>query len=87
VRMLRASPGFTAVAIISLTLGIGVATSGFSNIQGTILSDVPGVAKPDQLVSLQAPTSYPLCKRYGELPGLFSSSLAYVAPVPFGVLL
>lgn len=86
-RMLRGSPGFTAVAVISLTLGIGVATAGFSNIHATILSDVPGVAQPGQLVALQAPTSYPYYKRYRELTDLFSSTLAYVAPVPFGVLL
>src|SRR2546429_4472431 len=86
-RMLAASPGFTAVALISLSLGICVATSAFSELNGLALRDVPAVPKPDELVMLQAPTSYPMYKRYRERSDLFASTLAYIAPVPFGVWL
>ena len=84
-RMLARSPGFTAVALISLTLGIGVATSAFSEMNGFLLRDVPGVSTPAQLVVLKAPASYPDYKSYRERTDLFTSTLAYVAPVPFGV--
>jgi putative ABC transport system permease protein len=83
-RMLARSPGFTAVALISLSLGICIATCAYSELNG-LLRDLPGVPNPDQLVSLQAPSSYPAYQRYRELGDLFSSTFAYVAPVPFGV--
>jgi predicted permease len=83
-RLLAASPGFTCVSLISLALGICVATCAFSELNGMILRDVPGVSKPGDLVTLLAPASYPAYKRYREA-GLFSSTLAYLAPVPFGI--
>jgi predicted permease len=86
-RMLAASPGFTAVALVSLSLGAAVATSAFSELNGMVLRDLPGVAKPDELVMAQAPASYPQYQRYRELTDVFSSTFAYVAPVPFGVSL
>ena len=83
--MLLGSPGFTAVAVISLSLGIAVITCAYSEINGLILRDVPGLPGPDELVALAAPISYPQYKRYCERSDLFSSTMAYVAPVPFGV--
>jgi len=83
-RMLARSPGFTAVALISLSLGICIATCAYSELSG-MLRDLPGVPDPDQLVSLQLPSSYPAYQRYRALNDVFSSTLAYVAPVPFGV--
>jgi putative ABC transport system permease protein len=65
-RMLAGSPGFTAVSLISLSLGICVATSAFSELNGFALRDVPAVPKPEELVMLQAPTSFPIYKRYRE---------------------
>jgi putative ABC transport system permease protein len=84
-RVLAGSPGFSSVALISLTLGIAIATSAYSEMNGLILRDLPGVPNPDSLVALQLPASFPSYKRYRELTGLFSSTLAYLAPVPFGV--
>lgn len=84
-RVLAGSLGFTAVALISLTLGIAIATSAYSEMNGMVLRDLPAVPNPDQLVALQLPAAYPSYKRYRELTGLFSSTLAYLAPVPFGV--
>jgi len=85
--MLAHSPGFALVALVSLSLGIAIATCAYSEVNGLILRDLPGVPKPEELVALQAPTSYTHYKRYRERSDLFSSTLAYVAPVPFGVSL
>ncbi|MGO8736149.1 MAG: ABC transporter permease [Terriglobia bacterium] len=84
-RMLANSPGFALVALVSLSLGIAMATCAYSEVNGMILRNLPGVPKPEELVALQAPISYTHYKRYRERSDLFSSTLAYVAPVPFGV--
>jgi hypothetical protein len=86
-RMLLRSPGFTAVSLISLTLGICIATCADSEMNGVIFRNVPGTSDPDELVSLELPVSYPNYKRYRELRDVFSSTAAYVAPVPFAVSL
>ena len=66
-------------------LGIGVATAAFSEMNGFIMRDVPGVAKPDELVALKAPVAYETYRRIREQGALFSETLAYAAPVAFGV--
>jgi predicted permease len=86
-RVLTRSPGFTAVALISLSLGICVATCADSEMNGIVLRNIPAVTSADELVGTQAPISYPYYKRYRELGDLFSSTLAYAAPVPLGVSL
>jgi predicted permease len=85
IRALAASRGFTVVAVISLALGIAVATSAFSALNGLVLRDVPGIARPDQLFAVQGTVSYPNYLRYSEQTGLFAGTLAYAAPVPFSV--
>src|SRR5579864_1370891 len=50
-RMMRRAPGFTAVAVLSLALGIGANTAIFSLIDTVMLRMLP-VREPGQLVEL-----------------------------------
>ncbi len=50
-RSLRKSPGFSTVAILTLTLGIGVNTALFTIVHGVLMNPLP-FPRPDRLVNL-----------------------------------
>ncbi len=51
-RQLTKAPGFTAVAVLSLGLGIGATTTVFCWIQGVLLNPLPGVVRPEEMIVL-----------------------------------
>jgi len=90
-RQLRRNPGFTAVAVLTLALGIGANVAIFSLIDQAILRSLP-VQHPEQLVvvnsteqkgghtstdySLEASFSYPMYKDLRDKNRVFSGLIA-----------
>ena len=83
-RQLRRNPGFTAVAVLTLALGIGANTAMFSVIDAVLLLPLP-YAHPSQLVSVQQRVShgvssfvsYPNFFDWRSQNHVFSSMAAY----------
>ena len=69
-RMLLKNPGVTAVAVITMALGLGANTALFSVVNGVMLKSLP-FKDPDRLVfALEANTEFPP-------PGIAASTLNY----------
>jgi predicted permease len=83
-RMLRKSPGFTAVAVLTLALGIGANTALFSVVNGVLLNPLP-YPQPNQVVSVanwfpgvgDSPMSYLNFLDWARMNRTFSSLAAY----------
>jgi predicted permease len=81
-RIMGRSPGFTAVAVLSLALGIGANTAIFSVIDALLLKSLP-VRSPEQLVTLGYDVepgpgffAYPGFEKFRTLTQVFSDMTA-----------
>jgi predicted permease len=83
-RMMRKSPGFTAVAVLTLALGIGANTAIFSIVNGVLLNPLP-FPHPQELTLLSEHTtnfeklsiSYPNFLDWQRTNSTFASMAAY----------
>ena len=84
VRQLRGSPGFAAVAVLTLALGIGANTGLFSIVNGVLLNRLP-YPEPERLVTLSeskpnfeyGSVSYPNFRDWQKDSRAFSSMAIY----------
>src|SRR2546430_4643654 len=83
-RMLGENPGFAAIAILTLALGIGANTALFSMVNGVLLRPLP-YPQPDQIVAVSEKTatfdrssiSYPNFLDWQRANTTFSAIAAY----------
>jgi len=79
-RILVKNPGFTAVAVLTLALGIGANTAIFSLINAALLAMLP-VAHPERLVTIGCSADdafpYPAYKQLRDRNQVFSGVLAF----------
>ena len=79
-RTLRKNPAFSATAIVSLALGIGVNTLVFSAFESLLLRPLP-IADPERVVSVETGNgishSFPNYKEFRDNTSTFSGLLGY----------
>ena len=82
-RVLSRNPGFSAVALLSLALGIGANTGIFTLIDALLLRELP-VREPERLVQIsavrgahQAPVSYPMYREMLRGQRVFSGLVGW----------
>ena len=91
-RMMARNPGFAAVAILTLAVGIGASTTAFSWIDTVLLRPLGGVSDPERLVALESvtpggewvPNSYPDYQDFRDHLRMLQG-VAVTRPAPFSV--
>lgn len=86
-REMRRSPGFTAIAVLSLAIGIGIGTTTFSVIDALMLRGLP-VREPDRLFAFSTAVSaswsrwsYPTFRQWsGARDAAFEATAVYDLP-------
>jgi predicted permease len=84
-RALCKSPGFALVGIISMGLGIGLATNIYSSKWAFLFRELPAAANARRLVMPEKPVSYYYIEQYREQKSLFAGIAAFQTGIPFKV--
>src|SRR5579864_3153115 len=65
-RQLIKSPGFTAIAVLTLAVGLGTNATIFSWLRSLVLNPFPGAAEPERIVAIEnsAPDGEPITTSY-----------------------
>src|SRR5580704_3794930 len=71
-RMISKAPGYAAIVILTLALGIGANSTIFSWINSALLNPIPGLTKPSEVVSLTVgnPGNSPLGFSYPDFASI-----------------
>ncbi len=71
-RMIAKAPGYAAIAILTLALGIGANTTIFSWINSALLNPVPGLTNPNEVVAMSGskPGENPLGFTYPDIEAM-----------------
>jgi putative ABC transport system permease protein len=92
VRVMRRTPACTAIAILSLALGIGANTAVFSLLNAVVLRELP-VPQPDRLVNLatarpngtEGGLSFPAFEAFARQQQVFASLIGFSGDGIFNV--
>src|SRR6202021_787761 len=84
-RMVAKAPGFTAVAVLTLAIGIGGDATVFSWFRSVLLNPLPGISHADQFVAVESvmpsgeyhTSSYPDYKDYRDRNDVFSGLIGF----------
>lgn len=79
-RMIAKAPGYAAIAILTLALGIGANTTIFSWINSTLLNPIPGLANPHEVVALalSRPSENPFPFTYPDVVAMRDGQQSFV---------